>query len=265
MLRIGSSVLDVGMLLRLGFACHARRAVELGTHALLHTLLQCCLVAFRIPLPPQFDTNGVRSLGARELVHQADPCDHVGWLDGPTDHAHHDVVPILVDLPRTDIRLQLNLKMAALRVHGVLPFRLDALLENHDRVNRHPRISHDLFLVEQIAGLRQAVPNPPELVQLAEGHDLLQSVRKRCVLAVVLNHLLPKHPLVFQHDGLSQSFKHCLILLFQQEICISSSVIVEAQKRNHWHGACKRWPCVSAGTEESAEMKNWPYAGCQAT
>ena len=46
------------------------------------------------PVNLKLQPDGVRSPGARELVHEADARDHVRWLDRRADHAQHVVVPV---------------------------------------------------------------------------------------------------------------------------------------------------------------------------
>merc|ERR1719329_484720 len=137
-----------------------------------------------------------------KLVHEADTSDHVCWLDGATDNAKDDVVPILVDDAPTDCGLKLELEVPSTRVDLVLPLRLDTLSENHECIHHAPStigtFAHELLAIEKHRGLREVIPILPEAFHRAEGGHAVSRIRILVDLGVRLRDLLPKHPCVLQ-------------------------------------------------------------------
>mmetsp|Transcript_7966 Transcript_7966/g.18242 ORF Transcript_7966/g.18242 Transcript_7966/m.18242 type:complete len:200 (+) Transcript_7966:130-729(+) len=183
--RRSSSVL-VGLELALRRLTDA--AVQAHGHALLHVLAEGAdRLRVVVVREPDFQANDVGRPWARQLVHEADTSDHVGRFDSGADHPEHKIVPVLVHLATTDARLQLELKMAPVGVHLVLPLRADVLAEDHDGVDDVEAVgllADHALLLEQFGGLGHVVPELPKGLDGGEGGHLVGRVGVRRALVV---------------------------------------------------------------------------------
>mmetsp|Transcript_8165 Transcript_8165/g.17795 ORF Transcript_8165/g.17795 Transcript_8165/m.17795 type:complete len:252 (-) Transcript_8165:18-773(-) len=227
----GSLVLS--MTLRVSFGRCRERTVQPSRHALFHAAAQIIhslrIVVIREPNLKANQSSGPRP---RELVNQANSSNHIRRLNGRTDNTQNQIVPILVNLATTNLRLQLELKMAARGVGTIFPLGSDVVAEQHHSVNHMKAIlllSHHSLLLQQLARLRHVVPDTPELLDRREAADLVRSVRVLRGLAITgLHDLLPHPPIVPQWQILLQQF--LLLWVHIGGISQSRKIVVEAQE-----------------------------------
>mmetsp|Transcript_117369 Transcript_117369/g.252362 ORF Transcript_117369/g.252362 Transcript_117369/m.252362 type:complete len:247 (+) Transcript_117369:287-1027(+) len=223
-----------GVPLGLALRRSAASAIEARGHALLdippERLHRVRVVEVR---EPHLQSDDVRRARAGELVHEAQACDHVGRLDRRADHAEHQVVPVLVDLPAADVGLQLELEVPAVGVHLVLPLGADVLTEDHDGVDHVEPVGllpHHALLLQELAGLRHVVPELPEVLHRREGRDLVSGVGVGRGLGPLGHDLLPDGPRVAEGHVL---LEHLVILLaVRGELQVGVEALVEAEERH---------------------------------
>mmetsp|Transcript_45984 Transcript_45984/g.95661 ORF Transcript_45984/g.95661 Transcript_45984/m.95661 type:complete len:209 (+) Transcript_45984:16-642(+) len=159
----------------------ARRPIEACGHALLDIAAELVhRLSVVVVCEPDLEADDIGGTGTRQLVNEAQPCDHVRWLDCRPDHAEDKIVPVLVDLPAADVGLQLELEVAPLRIHLVLPLGTNVVPEDHngiDHVEAVGLLTHHALLLQQLAWLRHVVPQLPKLLHRAEVGHLVGGIR----------------------------------------------------------------------------------------
>mmetsp|Transcript_79189 Transcript_79189/g.256369 ORF Transcript_79189/g.256369 Transcript_79189/m.256369 type:complete len:240 (+) Transcript_79189:181-900(+) len=229
-----SSMGLTGLVVRLRLALWGRalRAVQARGHALLDILAErlhrCGVVEVR---EPDLQTDDVCGPRTRELVDKAHTRDHVRRLNGRPNHAQDQVVPILINLAAPDVWLQLELEVAARRVHLVLPLWTDVVPEYHDGIDDVEAVrllADHALLLQQLAGLGHVVPELPEGLHRGEGRHLVRGVGVGGSLLVGLHDLLPDGPGVAQGQVLLQ---HLVVLLgvVRGKLQVRVEVLVEAE------------------------------------
>mmetsp|Transcript_71488 Transcript_71488/g.198429 ORF Transcript_71488/g.198429 Transcript_71488/m.198429 type:complete len:296 (+) Transcript_71488:83-970(+) len=222
----------------LGFALRGRalRSIQASGHALFDVSPErpdrCAVFKVR---EPDFQADDVRRTWAGELVDETHARYHVRGLDGGADHSKNQIVPVLVDLPAADRGLELELEVAAIRVHLVLPLRADVLAKYHDGVNDVESVglfANHALLFEKLAGLRHVVPELPEILRARERRDFVRRVGVVRRLAVRgLHDLLPDRPRIAERQVVLQALLVFLLTLCS-ELQVRIERAVEAQIRH---------------------------------
>mmetsp|Transcript_84366 Transcript_84366/g.103398 ORF Transcript_84366/g.103398 Transcript_84366/m.103398 type:complete len:230 (-) Transcript_84366:138-827(-) len=203
----------LGDLMRLDFTLGRRPycAIQPCGHALLHALLQCLSSSSVLHVgKPHLQANHTCSSGTRQFVHKSNSRDHVGWLNGGSNHTKNQIVPVFIHLSAADSRLQLKLKVTTIGVHLILPLWTNVFPKDHDGINNVQSIrllSHHPFLLKEFRGLWHVVPELPEFLHCRKCRNLVRGIRICCCF-VIGHDLLPNGPCVSQRQIL---LEHLLI------------------------------------------------------